>query len=82
MAIAAGPRRAWSRALLRRPYGRRLRRRRNGRVRISRVEKLRRLVPGGEGLDFCRLLEETASYMQCLKHQVNLMQRLVDSKAI
>lgn len=89
MAIAAGPRRAWSQALLQRLRGRRLHRHQRAfaiqrrRARASRmpnqVESLQRLVPGGMGMDLCCLLEETASYVQCLRDQVRLMQAIVDS---
>ncbi|KAJ6797942.1 Uncharacterized protein M6B38_215145 [Iris pallida] len=96
MAVAAGPGRAWSRALL----GRLLRDRGRAKTRIrinirlprrrrrrstrassasSRLEILRNLVPGGGDLDLCCLLEESASYIQCLTTQVTLMQSIVDS---
>ncbi|KAK1353099.1 Transcription factor IBH [Heracleum sosnowskyi] len=42
--------------------------RRNG--EISETEELREIVPGGEGLDTKRLLEETAHYIKCLTTQV------------
>lgn len=91
MAIAAGPRRAWSQALLQRlrsrrslPHHQRVLVIRRRKARVSgmpnrRVESLRRLVPGGKGMDFCCLLEETASFVQSLRDQVTLMQTIVDS---
>ncbi|KAK9141099.1 hypothetical protein Scep_010780 [Stephania cephalantha] len=47
---------------------------------IKRSDELRRLVPGGEGMDFCRLLGETAHYIECLNTQVQVMQSLVDAQ--
>ncbi|XP_072971853.1 transcription factor IBH1-like [Typha angustifolia] len=92
MACAAGPRRVWRRALLRRLRASRSRRARlavvpRRRMRAPRVapgeptraETLRRLVPGGRSMDYCSLLEETADYIQCLSAQVQLMQTVVDS---
>ncbi|KAJ4807728.1 Transcription factor IBH1 [Rhynchospora pubera] len=86
-------RRTWSRALLhrlrqRQRPGRLLTVRR--RVRIvtpimsrpeepARAETLRQLVPGGRGMEYCNLLEETADYVQCLRAQVQLMQTLLDA---
>ncbi|CAL9152799.1 unnamed protein product, partial [Musa hybrid cultivar] len=73
MAYSAGHRRAWSRALLRKLRCRRARpvilprRPRIARpqvvIEIDRAEVLRKLVPGGTGMDYCRLLEETADYI-------------------
>ncbi|WOK96577.1 hypothetical protein Cni_G05284 [Canna indica] len=95
MAYSAGPRRAWSRALLRRL--RRAARRRQPRAgwrrraaagagAASRVATgaagLRRLVPGGGGMDYCSLLEETADYIKCLSVQVKLMQSIADSASL
>ncbi|KAG6522618.1 hypothetical protein ZIOFF_019764 [Zingiber officinale] len=89
MAASAGPRRAWSRALLRkirRRPGRGLRRPRaviwrhrpvGGGDRLEVA--LRRLVPGGGCMEYCRLLEEAADYVKCLAMQVRLMQTIVDS---
>lgn len=45
----------------------------------SRAEALRRLVPGGGGMDYCSLLDETANYIQCLSSQVQVMQKVADS---
>ncbi|THU52313.1 hypothetical protein C4D60_Mb10t02690 [Musa balbisiana] len=90
MAYSAGPRRAWSRALLCRLHFHRARRRCARRSRAAGVPRrpsttrspadgLRRLVPGGTGMDYCSLLEETADYIRCLSEQVKLMQSIVDS---
>ncbi|KAL5214657.1 hypothetical protein ABZP36_003809 [Zizania latifolia] len=124
MARAAGPRRAWSRALLGQARSRRARtlarravlvRRRvltaaapsspaargGGRFIAAggetsaaaasraalpprqageppRADALRRLVPGGDAMEYCSLLEETADYLRSLRAQVQLMQGLVD----
>lgn len=92
MAYSAGPRRAWSRALLRQLLRRRRRPCRGLRRPIAvcrrrrpvgggdRLEvALRQLVPGGGGMEYCRLLEEAADYVKCLAMQVRLMQSIVDS---
>ncbi|KAJ8466634.1 hypothetical protein OPV22_029186 [Ensete ventricosum] len=89
MAYSAGHRRAWSWALLRKLRCRRVRpvilprRPRIARpqvvIEIDRAEVLRKLVPGGTGMDYCRLLEETADYIRCLATQVRLMQTVTDS---
>ncbi|KAL7113666.1 hypothetical protein ACP275_04G074500 [Erythranthe tilingii] len=114
MASAVGPRRAWSRAVLRKiPHHQkqlhyyslmnkqRIRRRRN--IRRNRIflitrgnpnnrenydheedeeneeeEDLRELVPGGKEMDFCRLLNETAHYIKCLRAQVQVMTNILD----
>ncbi|KAJ1273286.1 hypothetical protein BS78_06G268400 [Paspalum vaginatum] len=44
----------------------------------ARANALRRLVPGGAGMEYCSLLDETADYVRCLRAQVQLMQGLVD----
>uniref|UniRef100_A0A0D3G171 IBH1-like N-terminal domain-containing protein n=1 Tax=Oryza barthii TaxID=65489 RepID=A0A0D3G171_9ORYZ len=43
-----------------------------------RADALRRLVPGGAGMEYSSLLEETADYLRSLRAQVQLMQGLVD----
>ncbi|KAL0435231.1 UNVERIFIED_CONTAM: hypothetical protein Sradi_0231000 [Sesamum radiatum] len=104
MASAVGPRRAWSRAILRKIRARSLhdylitnktknhrlitRRkstglpRRNPRdeeeVGFRQEDDLRGLVPGGEGMGFCRLLSETAHYIKCLRAQVQVMTNILD----
>ncbi|XP_050213186.1 transcription factor IBH1 [Mercurialis annua] len=94
MARAVGSKRFWSRALLLKLRNRTGRISRNkwlvskkkkkviiknkGLRETSKVDKLRKLVPGGESMDFCRLLEETAHYMKCLVTQVTVMQSIVD----
>lgn len=99
MAYAVGPRRAWSRALLRRlrrggrthpaPVARRIKR--AGRVTVvttggskpvwenTRADELRKLVPGGRGMDIFSLLDETRNYIQCLSSQVSVLQSVVDA---
>ncbi|XP_010525664.1 PREDICTED: transcription factor IBH1-like [Tarenaya hassleriana] len=42
------------------------------------TNKLRRLVPGGEGMETLSLMEETAHYIKCLAMQVKVMQCLVN----
>lgn len=37
------------------------------------ANELRKLVPGGETMDLCSLLDETAHYMKCLVTQVQVM---------
>ncbi|OWM70983.1 hypothetical protein CDL15_Pgr013164 [Punica granatum] len=42
------------------------------------VVELQRLVPGGESMDLCGLLEETAHFVQCLETQVRVMRSIAD----
>ncbi|URE02199.1 hypothetical protein MUK42_18919 [Musa troglodytarum] len=87
MAYSAGARRAWSRALLRKlrsrarlRFPRRLSRTaRPQRRDMDQAQVLRKLVPGGPSMDYCKLLEETADYIRCLTTQVRLMQTVMDS---
>ncbi|CAL9023115.1 unnamed protein product [Prunus brigantina] len=44
---------------------------------LGRVDELRKVVPGGEGMDTWSLLEETAHYMKCLTTQVKVMRTIV-----
>ncbi|GFZ01834.1 hypothetical protein Acr_15g0004430 [Actinidia rufa] len=95
MASAVGPRRAWSRALIRRVRSQRRQRQRQWLVmrRTRRGERkkggkevggggqtdsLRKLVPGGETMELCTLLGETAHYIKCLTTQVQVMRNIVD----
>ncbi|KAK4374996.1 hypothetical protein RND71_005673 [Anisodus tanguticus] len=76
MASAVGSKRTWSRALLGKIRNRSLirnmvkkkRRSENPREQIGFGE-LRKLVPGGEVMDFYNLLDETADYIKCLTSQ-------------
>ncbi|GAV70745.1 hypothetical protein CFOL_v3_14243 [Cephalotus follicularis] len=45
----------------------------------GQANELRRLVPGGEAMDLCSLLEETAHYLKCLNTQVQVMRCVADS---
>ncbi|PKU73448.1 transcription factor IBH1 [Dendrobium catenatum] len=80
MARSASPNRAWSHAVL---YHLHRRRHRpvpeQARCKTDENDALRRLLPGGEAMDTCRLLEETIDYVQRLRTQVKLMQEIVDS---
>ncbi|XP_073054688.1 transcription factor IBH1-like [Primulina eburnea] len=52
---------------------------RNHRVMGSEQENsLRELVPGGEGMEFYRLLNETGHYIKCLRAQVKVMKNIID----
>ncbi|OMO74622.1 putative transcription factor [Corchorus olitorius] len=42
------------------------------------ADELRELVPGGETMDLCNLLDETAHYIKCLNTQVQAMRKIVD----
>ncbi|CAH9140685.1 unnamed protein product [Cuscuta epithymum] len=42
------------------------------------TEELRKIVPGGEAMDMCCLLDETAHYIQCLASQVEVMRNIAD----
>lgn len=46
---------------------------------MSRADRLRCLVPGGKGMDFCTLLDETADYVHFLATQVQVMKGIADS---
>nr|QDF82410.1 transcription factor IBH1-like isoform X1 [Cymbidium goeringii] len=83
MARTASPRRLWTRAILGRlqlrPQARLLHHRRTYKKAISTPhDKLRRLVPGGAEMDFCRLFEETMDYVEFLSKQVRIMEAIVD----
>ncbi|GAB2282402.1 hypothetical protein Dimus_016947 [Dionaea muscipula] len=43
----------------------------------SQEDQLRRLVPGGEAMDLCSLLDETAHYIKCLATKVIVMRSIV-----
>uniref|UniRef100_A0A5B7C2J4 Putative transcription factor IBH1 n=1 Tax=Davidia involucrata TaxID=16924 RepID=A0A5B7C2J4_DAVIN len=45
---------------------------------LKQAEKLRGLVPGGETMEFCELLQETAHFIKCLATQVKVMQSIAD----
>ncbi|PSR94973.1 Transcription factor like [Actinidia chinensis var. chinensis] len=91
MASAVGSRKGWSQAMLRKIWcraletrrRRRRRRRCGGMIRRSsgernKADELRSLLPGGEAMDFCSLLGETAHYIRCLTTQVQVMRNIVD----
>ncbi|KAK8694173.1 hypothetical protein V6N13_071729 [Hibiscus sabdariffa] len=42
------------------------------------AEELRELVPGGEAMDLCNLLDETAHYIKCLTTQVQVMRTIAN----
>ncbi|XP_042483772.1 transcription factor IBH1-like [Macadamia integrifolia] len=48
-------------------------------LELSRADKLRQLVPGGETMDFCNLLDEASHYIKCLTTQVQVMRSIADS---
>ncbi|XAR60892.1 hypothetical protein NMG60_11034432 [Bertholletia excelsa] len=90
MASAVGTRRAWSRAMLWKLRSEAKRRRRSkSRIRCfsgrkgiavagqAKTADLRRLVPGGQAMDLCSLLDETAHYIGCLTTQVHVMRNIV-----
>ncbi|KAE8726522.1 Detected protein of unknown function [Hibiscus syriacus] len=41
-------------------------------------DELREIVPGGEAMDLCNLLDETAHYIKCLTTQVQVMKKIAD----
>ncbi|KAJ9176667.1 hypothetical protein P3X46_011953 [Hevea brasiliensis] len=47
-------------------------------VGTDQASKLRKLVPGGEAMDLCSLLDEAAHYIKCLNTQVQVMRRIAD----
>ena len=50
----------------------------NSNSNTYRANELRKLVPGGEAMDMCNLLEESAHYIECLNAQVKLMRGIAD----
>ena len=81
MAMAAGPKRAWSRALLLRLRKNRksLQISRETKTLKNRADQLRRLLPGATNMEFGCLLGETFNYINCLTTQIGIMQKIVDS---
>ncbi|KAL2239653.1 transcription factor IBH1-like [Sesamum indicum] len=91
MALAVGPNKAWSRAVLRKIRNRTKEmikpRTRRGAVGgsinprnelgLGQENELRERVPGGEAMDFRRLLNETGHYIQCLRAQVQVMRKIL-----
>ncbi|CAK9171242.1 unnamed protein product [Ilex paraguariensis] len=45
---------------------------------FGQANDLRKLVPGGEVMDICSLLDETADYIKCLTTQVQVMRNIAD----
>ena len=45
---------------------------------VGNAKMLRKLVPGGEAMDTCSLLDETFHYIKCLSTQVKVMTRIAD----
>ncbi|KAK9993074.1 hypothetical protein SO802_022777 [Lithocarpus litseifolius] len=45
---------------------------------VGNAKVLRKLVPGGEAMDTCSLLDETFHYIKCLSTQVKVMTRIAD----
>lgn len=91
MALSAGARSAWSRALLRGKLRRRCLRKhavvlqypRKKEVKLAEgcqdgADVLRRLMPGGAGMGSAELFDETADYIRCLEVQVSLMRSIVN----
>lgn len=62
----------------RRPPLRRGRSRNDVRGGRDNAKELRKLVPGGDAMDFCCLLGETAHYIKCLTSQVEIMRNIAD----
>lgn len=88
MASAVGSKRAWSRALLLKIRNRGLTRalvkkrvdeeNPGEETGFGYTNELRKLVPGGEVMDFYNLLDETADYIKCLSSQVQVMRNILD----
>ncbi|KAJ8899449.1 hypothetical protein K2173_018423 [Erythroxylum novogranatense] len=45
---------------------------------VGLANDLRKLVPGAETMDLCRLLDETAHYIRCLNTQVQVLRSVAD----
>ncbi|CAM8994681.1 unnamed protein product [Rhodiola kirilowii] len=76
-AIRNPKRRLWARALL-------LKMRPRRRTKSSSDDEMKRkllgeLVPGGECMEFCTLLEEAADYIKYLTAQIRVMQAVADA---
>ncbi|KAE8663239.1 putative sodium-bile acid cotransporter [Hibiscus syriacus] len=54
----------------------------HGAVLGVQAEELRELVPGGEAMDLCNLLDETAHYIKCLTTQVQVMRTIANLYSI
>ncbi|KAL3328221.1 hypothetical protein AABB24_035717 [Solanum stoloniferum] len=82
MASAVGSKRAWSRAVLskirNRSLNRNLLKKKRRSSEESRFGELRKLVPGGEVMNFYNLLDETADYINCLTSQVQVMKNILN----
>ncbi|KAG6628886.1 hypothetical protein I3843_14G045100 [Carya illinoinensis] len=48
-------------------------------VGFYQANVLRKLVPGGEAMDMCCLLSETAHYIKCLNIQLKVMRRIAEN---
>uniref|UniRef100_A0A3Q7I1P9 IBH1-like N-terminal domain-containing protein n=1 Tax=Solanum lycopersicum TaxID=4081 RepID=A0A3Q7I1P9_SOLLC len=63
MASVVGSKRAWSRAVL---------------SKIHEFGELRKIVPGGQLMNFYNLLDETADYINSLTSQVQVMKNILN----
>ncbi|KAH6810613.1 hypothetical protein C2S53_008540 [Perilla frutescens var. hirtella] len=88
MASAVGPRKAWSRALLKKIRNHKVMMRKSSSERRNNPRNIRRfgheglndlsqVVPGGKAMDSCSLLTETAHYIKCLAAQVQIMKQIL-----
>ncbi|KAK6937892.1 hypothetical protein RJ641_031400 [Dillenia turbinata] len=49
---------------------------------FDQASELRKLVPGGEAMEYSNLLEETAHYIKCLTTQVGIFDELVKGEIV
>ncbi|KAH0636386.1 hypothetical protein KY289_036301 [Solanum tuberosum] len=83
MASAVGSKRTWSRAVLSKIRNRSLNRnllkkKKRRSSEESGFGELRKLVPGGQVMNFYNLLDETADYINCLTSQVQVMKNILN----
>ncbi|XP_015086956.2 transcription factor IBH1-like [Solanum pennellii] len=82
MASVVGSKRAWSRAVLSKIRNRSLllKKKKKKRRRRSSDEfgELRKIVPGGQLMNFYNLLDETADYINSLTSQVQVMKNILN----
>uniref|UniRef100_A0A3Q7JVU1 BHLH domain-containing protein n=1 Tax=Solanum lycopersicum TaxID=4081 RepID=A0A3Q7JVU1_SOLLC len=81
MASVVGSKRAWSRAVLSKIRNRSLllkKKKKRRRRSSDEFGELRKIVPGGQLMDFYNLLDETADYINSLTSQVHVMKNILN----
>ncbi|KAL3358785.1 hypothetical protein AABB24_015730 [Solanum stoloniferum] len=85
MASVVGSKRVWSRAVLSKIRNRSLnpnlvkkKKKKRRSSEESGFGELRKIVPGGQVMNFYNLLDETADYINCLTSQVQVMKNILN----